>query len=169
MSINEYMILAIGAVVLLLIYYIVSREAYQGKQIRAIATAVEKLNHQLFALEQGIKQHHLELEDKNSDTMTLADLRYELEIAISEYSAPLNTQLDQMQDEFNNTREQLQQRVVYLEENIRNLSLPASVTGMDDERIITLFKQGVGVDTISKELRLSKPEVEFVLKINQLK
>ncbi len=169
MSINEYMILAIGAVVLLLIYYIVNREAYQGKQIRAIATAVEKLNHQMFTIDQEMKQNLKELQEKNSDTMTSADLRYELEVGISEYSAPLNIQINQIQDEFNTTREQLQQRILSLEENIRNLSLPASVTGMDDERIVTLFKKGIGIDTISKELRLSKPEVEFVLKINKLK
>ncbi len=169
MSINEYMILAIGAVVLLLIYYIVSREAYQGKQIRAIATAVEKLNHQMFSLEQEIKQNLEKLQEKNLDTMTSADLRYELEVGISAYSTPINTQINHLQDELNITKSQLQERIVYLEENLRNLSLPASVTGMDDERIITLFKQGIGVDTISKELRLSKPEVEFVLKINQLK
>ncbi len=169
MSINEYMILAIGGIVLLLIYYIVSREAYQAKQIRAIASAVENLNHQVFALEQEIKKQHLEVEEKSSDSMTLADLRYELEVGISEYTKPLSIQLAQIQDEHNITKEQLQQRIVYLEENMRNLSLPASVTGMDDERIIALFKQGVAIDTISKELRLSKPEVEFVLKINQLK
>ena len=47
--------------------------------------------------------------------------------------------------------------------------LPSSVHGNDDSKITSLFKQGVDVDTISKELHLSKAEVEFVLKINQLR
>ncbi|MEA3522079.1 MAG: hypothetical protein U9R50_03820 [Campylobacterota bacterium] len=169
MSLNEYLILAIGAIILLLIYYIVSREAHQARQIRAIATAVERINHQLFALEKDVKKSLSELQETNTDTMTSADLRYELEVGISEQSAPLISQITQIQNDYNANKEQLHKRIVYLEESVRNLSLPASVSGMDDDRIITLYKQGVDLDTISKELRLSKPEVEFVLKINQLK
>jgi methyl-accepting chemotaxis protein len=169
MSINEYLIIAVGAVVLLLIYYIVSRESHQAKQIRAIATAVEKLNHQFFTLEQSLKQQLSQLEDKHSDTMTSADLHYELEVGISEYAQPIVQQFSEIKEEFHSTQEQLKKRLGHLEENMRSLSLPTSVIGMDDERIITRFKQGADLETISKELRLSKPEVEFVLKINQLK
>ncbi|MEA1918210.1 MAG: hypothetical protein U9N52_00075 [Campylobacterota bacterium] len=169
MSINEYMILAMGAVVLSLIYYIFSRETHQAKQIRAIAIAVENLNHQFYALEQEFKQKILHLQEQDNDTITSADLRYELEVGISEYTKPLKDHLQQVQEEFQVAKEQLHKRIVHLEENVRTLSLPTSVTGMDDDRILTLYKQGIDIDTISKELRLSKPEVEFVLKINQLK
>jgi gas vesicle protein len=169
MSINEYLIVAVGAVVLLLIYYIVSRESQQAKQIRAIATAVEKLNHQFFRLEQGIKQQLSQLEERNSDTMTSADLQYELEVGVSEYTRPITHQFSEIKEELHTTQEQLKKRIAHIEENMRSLSLPTSVIGMVDERIITLYKKGVDLETISKELRLSKPEVEFVLKINQLK
>jgi len=40
---------------------------------------------------------------------------------------------------------------------------------MDDARIIALYQQGVDIAGISKELRLSKPEVEFVLKLNKIR
>jgi gas vesicle protein len=164
---NEYLIIAIGGVVLLLIYYIFTRELQQNRQIRAIATAIEQLNHQVYTLEQSLKERsELKVDD---DSLTAADLQYELEVGFSEYSKPIIKHQKELQDELTQIKEQLQQRITNLEENVRNLSLPASVTGMDDDRIITLYKQGVDLDTISKELRLSKPEVEFVLKINKLK
>ena len=47
--------------------------------------------------------------------------------------------------------------------------MPSSVHGNDDSKITSLFKQGIMIDTIAKELHLSKAEVEFVLKINQLR
>jgi len=168
-SINEYLILAIGAVVLILIYYIFSREAQQNRQIRVVASAIEQLNHQIFALEQNLKQQLAAIEADNKDILTPDDLRYELEVGVSEYSKPVQEQLSALQEDFNITKDQMQQRINSLEENIRSLSLPSSVTGLDDERITLLYKQGVDVDTISKELRLSKAEVEFVLKINELK
>ena len=169
MSINEYLVLAIGGIVLLLIYYIVSRDAQQTKQIRAIATAIEKINNQLFSLEKDFNQRLSIIEENSADTMSSADLNYELEVGISEYTAPLKEQLSKLVDDLTSTKEQLNRRILPLEENIKNLSLPSSVTGLDDERIIALYKQGIGIDAISKELRLSKAEVEFVLKINQLK
>jgi methyl-accepting chemotaxis protein len=169
MSLNEYLIIAVGAVILLLIYYIFSRDAHHSRQIRAIATAVESLNHQLFTLEQQFNENLKNLQSHSDEYINDADLRYELEVGISEQTKPLSESLQQIQSDFSQSRDQLQQRIIQLEENLRALSLPASVNGMDDERIITLYKQGVDLETISKELRLSKPEVEFVLKINQLK
>jgi len=169
MMLAEYLILALGGVVMLLIYYIFSRDSQQSRQIRAIATAVEKLNHQIYLFEQEMKRKIEALEGRDSEHINEADLRYELEVGISEFAQPLQREFQKLQEETQHLKEQLQQRVVHLEESVRNLSLPASVNGMDDARIIALYKQGVDLESISKELRLSKPEVEFVLKINQLK
>ena len=60
-------------------------------------------------------------------------------------------------------------RLSNLEGGIRQIAMPSSVHGNDDSKITSLFKQGIEIDAISKELHLSKAEVEFVLKINQLK
>jgi len=49
------------------------------------------------------------------------------------------------------------------------MSVPNSVNGNDNDKIISLFKQGISLDTISKELHISKPEVEFILKLNRMK
>ena len=59
-------------------------------------------------------------------------------------------------------------RITYTPSCFLNKYTIVSVGGYD-EKIISLFKQGVSLETISKELHLSKPEVEFVLKINQIK
>jgi hypothetical protein len=56
-----------------------------------------------------------------------------------------------------------------LESGVKQISIPSSIHGNDDEKIISLFKQGVAIDTIAKELHISKPEIEFVLKINKIK
>jgi orotate phosphoribosyltransferase-like protein len=52
---------------------------------------------------------------------------------------------------------------------VKQITIPSSIHGNDDEKIISLFQQGVSIETISKELHISKPEVEFVLKINKIK
>ncbi len=169
MMLYEYLLIGVGIVILVLIYYIFSRDSQQHRQIRAIATAVEHLNHQVYELQQRVNASLKEMEVKEGGFINDADLRYELEVGISEYTKPMQTELHKFQDELSHTTQQMQKRLMQIEESLRAFSLPASVNGMDDERIITLFKQGIDIETISKELRLSKPEVEFVLKINKLR
>lgn len=169
MSLESYLLLLLGAVVLMLIYYMASSDAQQSRQIRALAAAIEKLNHQYYLFEQESRKKIERLEEVQGDQIREADLRYELEVGMSELSRPLQHQMSVMHDELLQLRAQLLSRISHLEENVRTLSLPASVSGVDDAHIIRLYKQGGDLESIAKELRLSKPEVEFVLKIHQLK
>jgi hypothetical protein len=88
---------------------------------------------------------------------------------IHEFSLPIMESLGHIEGTFSAYKEKTENRLRYLEERIRNLSLPSSVSGLDDEKVIGRYNQGLEVDVIAKELRLSKAEVEFVLKINQLR
>lgn len=82
---------------------------------------------------------------------------------------PLSIGIKQMQENIAAIDAQVDSRVSSLENGVKQFSIPTSLHGNDDEKIISLFKQGVTLETISKELHISKPEVEFVLKINKIK
>jgi hypothetical protein len=88
---------------------------------------------------------------------------------MSQMSVPIMESLGHIEGTFSAYKEKTENRLRYLEERIRNLSLPSSISGLDDEKVISRYNQGLEVDAIAKELRLSKAEVEFVLKINQLR
>ncbi|MBN2895492.1 MAG: hypothetical protein JXK05_06325 [Campylobacterales bacterium] len=169
MSVESYLLLLLVGVVLLLIYSIVTNDTQQRRHIRAVAMAVEKLNHQHYLFEQECRRKLEQLEIAQNDQIREADLHYELEVGMSELSKPLQHQMAVLQEEMHQMRTQWSARIVHLEEGVRSLALPASVSGIDDAHIIRLYKQGVDVEGIAKDLRLSKPEVEFVLKIHQMK
>ena len=82
---------------------------------------------------------------------------------------PLSHGLKQLQENINAIEVEIDSRVSNLESGVKQISIPSSIHGNDDTKIIALFKQGVTLETISKELHISKPEVEFVLKINKIK
>ena len=82
---------------------------------------------------------------------------------------PLSIGVKRLEETLVNIDEQMNLRIASLENGVKQISIPTSVHGNDDEKIISLFKQGVSLDTISKELHISKAEVEFVLKINKIK
>ncbi len=164
----EYLLIIIALILLFVIYYIYSKDLQNTKQIRRIAMAVENLNKELYMLNKKLDRH---IQDTPllENAMLDEDIAYELEVSMKNMSKPMVTSIAQIREELQEHRDEIEHKVRNLEDGMRKLSLPASVSGMDDARIISLYQQGIDIASISKELRLSKPEVEFVLKINKIK
>ncbi len=166
----ELVVIGLAVLILGLIYYSVNKENEVNTKLRAIAHAVEELHREVYKLDKRLTQ---ELEIMTSLHETLPDTarisNATIDQNMSEISAPIMESLEHIEGTFTAYKEKTENRLRYLEERIRNLSLPTSISGMDDEKVISRYNQGMEVDMIAKELRLSKPEVEFVLKINQLR
>jgi type II secretory pathway component PulJ len=164
----EYLVIALGVLVLYVIYYVLSKDAQQQRQIRAIATAVEELNRHVYKMEKRLNERLLEAAGGGTDEEREA-LHREIEREMQHIAASLSESIMSMERGLGHFKTDVEKRLHHVEEGMRQLTMPASVTGMDDEKIISLYKQGIGLDAIAKELRLSKAEVEFVLKINKIR
>lgn len=166
----EIALIALAVMVVGLIYYVINKEADVSSQIRSIAKAVEDLHRELFMMDKRLKQE-LEIITSLQESVPREQhsLHAELGREVNEISVPILESLGQIEGSLSAYKEKTENRLRYLEERIRNLSLPTSISGLDDEKVISRYNQGVEVDAIAKELRLSKAEVEFVLKINQLR
>jgi len=164
----EYLIVAMAAIILYLLYYVFSKDAQYSKNIRSVASVVEELNRELFYMKKKLSQTQESITE-NSQRMNDEVIYQEIERSVYDMVQPLSLGLKQLQDNINAIEVEVNSRVSQLESGVKQISIPLSVHGNDDEKIISLFKQGVTLETISKELHISKPEVEFVLKINKLK
>ncbi|MGA9046056.1 hypothetical protein [Sulfuricurvum sp.] len=166
----EIALVALAVLVVGIIYYVVTKESEVSSQIRSIAKAVEDLHRELFMMDKRLKQE-LEIITSLQESVPVSQhsLHAELGREVNEISVPILESLGQIEGSLSAYKEKTENRLRYLEERIRNLSLPTSISGLDDEKVISRYNQGIEVDAIAKELRLSKAEVEFVLKINQLR
>lgn len=164
----EYVVVAMAAIILYLLYYVYSKDAYYSKNIRSVASVVEELNRELFYLKKNIGETQTSIKE-NSQRMNDSEIYEEIERSVYDMVQPLTVGLKQLQDNINAIDSEVGIRITQLESGVKQISIPTSIHGNDDEKIMSLFKQGVSVDTISKELHISKPEVEFVLKINKIK
>lgn len=166
----ELVVIALAVMILGLIYYSVTKDNEVSTKLRAIAHAVEDLHREVYKLDKRVTQE-LEivasLQESLPETARMTNEKVDQDM--SEMSVPIMDALQHIEETFAAYKEKTENRLRYLEERIRNLSLPTSISGMDDEKVISRYNQGMEVDLIAKELRLSKPEVEFVLKINQLR
>ena len=164
----EYVVVIMAAIILYLLYYVFSKDADYSKNIRSVASVVEELNRELFYLKKKLSETQQNIEE-NSQRMTDEVIYQEIERSVYDMVQPLSHGLKQMQQNINAIEVEIDSRVSNLESGVKQISIPSSIHGNDDEKIISLFKQGVALETISKELHISKPEVEFVLKINKIK
>ena len=163
----EYIVVIMAGIILYLLYYVFTKDSDYTKNIRSVASVVEELNRELFYLKKKLSETQENIKE-NSQRMTDEVIYQEIERTVYDMVAPLSQGLQQLQENINSLEAEIDTRVSHLESGVKQISIPSSVHGNDDEKIISLFKQSISLDTIAKELHLSKPEVEFVLKINKL-
>lgn len=164
----EYLVIAMAAMILYLIYYVFTKDAQYSKNIRSVATVAEELNREIFYLKKKLNETQLSL-TQNSSRMNDEEIYQEIERTVYDMVKPISLGLQRLEESVQRIDEHVDARISSLESGVKQISIPSSVHGNDDEKIISLYKQGIGLDTISKELHISKAEVEFVLKINKIK
>jgi uncharacterized protein YoxC len=164
----EYIVVAVAAIILYLLYYVYSKDVDYSKDIRSVATVVEELNRELFYLKKNLVDTQTSIKE-NSQRMNDEGIYEEIERSVYDMVHPLSQGLKQLQENISTIDSEINSRISNLESGVKQISIPSSVHGNDDEKILSLFKQGVSLETISKELHISQPEVEFVLKINKIK
>jgi len=165
----EYIIVGMAILILYLLYYVYMKDSLYSKNIRSVASVVEDLNKEIYYLKKKLDQTQKNIQSKASSRMSDDEIYQEIERSVYDMVHPLSVSLQQVQENLEAIDLQLESRISSIESGVKQIAVPSSVQGNDDEKIISLFKQGVSLDTISKELHLSKAEVEFVLKINKIK
>jgi len=164
----EYIVVAMAGIILYLLYYVYTKDAQYSKNIRSVASVVEELNRELFYLKKNLTETQGIIQE-NSQRMNDEEIYQEIERSVYDMVQPISMGLKQLQDNLNAIDVEMTNRISQLESGVKQISIPTSIHGNDDEKILSLFKQGVSLETISKELHISQPEVEFVLKINKIK
>ena len=164
---TEIILLAFGVIVIILAIYAFIRDSENSRQIRFLANTMDNFNKQLFALERKLEKLDLALKQSTqTDTSVVVEDKIEKELA--SMAEPIAFSLNEIQSSFSHFKTQIESRLEHVEDGVKSVSMPKSLTGMDDQKIISLYKQGMDEETIAKELALSKAEVEFALKISKM-
>ena len=164
----EYLVVAMAIMILYLIYYVFTKDSEYNKNIRSVATVAEELNREIFYLKKQLGDTQAGIK-KNTNRMSDDEIYQEVERTVYDMVKPISLSLKRLEESIQMIDEQVSSRISSLESGVKQISIPASIHGNDDEKIISLYKQGITLETISKELHISKAEVEFVLKINKIK
>ncbi len=164
----EIIVALLTMIILYLLYYVYEKESYYNKNLRSIASVVEELNRDIFQLQNKLSETTRKI-DYSKRNMSDEEIYQEIERTVYDMTKPLILTIQELKQTSLSNVTELEKRIAYLENGVKQINIPSSLHAKDDEKVISLYNQGVSIDTIAKELHLSKTEIEFILKINKIK
>ena len=177
MSADFYMIVGIALVSILGLAYLFIKDLENQRKLKSYEKSIEDLNKQLYNFQKKFdslkenNQSDMQNSSKSIDAKVnemRAELQNDLKNALSNIS-PLIDVLEGIQKSFQIHKNKIDLRMEQIEERVKSvLSISNILSSSDEERIVSMFKEGKAPEEIAKELRLTKGEVDFVLKVFNL-
>jgi|GEM_PF-127730 len=177
MSADFYMIVGIALVSILGLAYLFIKDLENQRKLKSYEKSIEDLNKQLYNFQKKFdslkenSQSDMQNSSKSIDAKVnemRAELQNDLKNALSNIS-PLIDVLEGIQKSFQIHKNKIDLRMEQIEERVKSvLSISNILSSSDEERIVSMFKDGKAPEEIAKELRLTKGEVDFVLKVFNL-
>jgi len=163
----ELILIAFGVILFIIMVYSYMRDSENSRQIRFLANTMDNFNKQLFTLERKMESLD-EAITKQGQPVETAQIEKKMEQEMASMAEPIAFSLNEIQSAFSHFKMQMESRIEHVEDGMKSISMPKSLTGLDDQKIISLYKQGMDEESIARELALSKGEVEFSLKISKM-
>lgn len=163
----ELILIAFGVILFVVMVYSYMRDGENSRQIHFLANTMDNFNKQLFALERKVEKLEIAIKDQ----VPPADgqkIEKKMEQELASMAEPIAFSLNEIQSAFAHFKTQVESRLEHVEDGMKSISMPKSLTGLDDQKIISLYKQGMDEEAIARELAVSKGEVEFALKISKM-
>ena len=168
MTTMEDMFIFIAPVVILvlLIVYQFIKESETNKKLRFYEDSIEDLNKRVFTLEKQLKQTDTDSEILDKDRIE--------KIVSAKLNQALNSVLHSLQgakESMDSFQSDINQRIDSPEDRIKEVSnIPnSSSSASDEKRVIALYKNGMMVDDIARELGIGIGQVDLMLKVHNLK
>jgi len=135
---------------LYLFYFMIQKEKENETKFLALEKSVDKLSQELYEIKKKLQKN-------NNDGIK------ELEEGIEK----LVDSIKVLEDNFVLKVKELEEKVDSVRKNVKKVEF-ANISGNDEQKIVSLYKNGYSIEEISKELRIPAGEVEFIIKMKEL-
>lgn len=138
-------------VVVFIFFYI--RDSEYQKRLFRYEKSLDDLNKELYKMHKFIKDNA----NKNTSVNNI------------DYEKIIKNELKNIHDLINKDRKYVDGKIAKIEEKVKASSvIPSGFGSSDDRKILSMFKDGWSIESIARELRISKSEVEFTLKLAEI-
>ncbi|MGX2983423.1 hypothetical protein [Helicobacter sp. 23-1045] len=149
---DEMLLINIGIIVLfvLIIVFFYIKDSDTQKRLLRVERALDELNKDIFKLQKTLK---------NGPKIDTTEIKLDFRKSLDDIYAIIEKD-----------REYVDSKFSIFEDRLKESFYPnASAGNVDERRIIALFKDGWSIENIARELMVTKSEVEFTLKLADIK
>ncbi|TSA85566.1 helix-turn-helix domain-containing protein [Helicobacter mehlei] len=164
----DVLIWIIGGVVVLvfacLIAYSYIKDKEFANKTKQLEKALDAINQEIYKIRKWIQESELQAEF-NASSMS-ASVKDAVNDNLNASLSNLYNHLQEIQDSIHKERDYLEEKIIVLENKFKELGhFTPSNDDIDEKKVIKMYKEGWSVDSIAKELRSSKGQIEFILKL----
>ncbi len=144
---------AVAVVALVFALFLSSRISQSKKRIQSLEESIDGLSSQIYQIQKELKSamsHQKFLESQDGVNENLNSFYH---------------QIKRISEIIQSDRNYFEEKIIRLESRIRDFGQVGMVNDIDEKRIISLYREGWSIDSIAKELRIGRGEVEFTLKL----
>lgn len=134
--------------------YFYIKDSEEQKRLARYEKSLDDINKELYKIQKFLKDNDININNINIDELK-KNIKNDFKKII-----------DDLYSIIEKDREYIDNKLSLLNDKIKEVNFfPTSSNGVDDRRIISMFKDGWSIEAIAKELRITKSEVEFTLKL----
>ncbi|MGX3010072.1 hypothetical protein ACWIUD_00710 [Helicobacter sp. 23-1044] len=150
---DEMLLINVGIIVLfvLIFAYFYIKDSDTQKRLLRVERALDELNKDIFKLQKTLK---------NGPKIDTAEIKLDFRKSLDDIYAIIEKDREYVDSKFSIFEDRLKENSFYPN---------ASAGNVDERRIIALFKDGWSIENIARELMVTKSEVEFTLKLADIK
>jgi hypothetical protein len=153
-DLNIIIFIGLSFFILFLFFYILKREKVIEQKFAAMELSLEELNKEVFLLKKELKN--------NNSIESIKKMEKIIEEMLSNIEF-----LEEKNKEFYSA---IEEELSKLHVEIKKSHLPnvTSINKHEEEKILSLYKNGYSVEEISRELRIPAGEIELILKFSNI-
>lgn len=160
--------IAVVLIIICLVLFIYIKDKESLRKNQQLEKAIDTLSKEVYKTRKWIQESETQAEFANSTLGT--NIKNEVKNNLNTNLSNLYTHIQTLQESIQKDRDYFEEKIISLENKIKEFGyFSTSDSDVDEKRIIAMFQDGWSVDSIAKELRIGRGEVEFILKLADIK
>lgn len=161
-----FCLVGVGFFVVCLFIYVVAKDRDTHKRLHRFEGAITSLAKEIYKTQKGVEK--FEQEGNKIDFLNALDggNHSEQGSSLQEKITSMNKKINELDKDIDMLKSHYDEKIISLENRLREYGHFTSGGGdIDEKKIIDMFQNGFSIDSIAKELRIGRGEVEFTLKL----
>lgn len=160
------MVVALAVVMLIVIIYLAIKEKESARKMAMIETGIDMLNQELFKINKELESLEKRLKEEQKQGNEI-DINL-LNSFVDEKISPLMEQMENFEDRISFLSDNLAQNLEAIQAKIKQITMPSEHVSSYDKQVLQLYSEGMDPESIAKQLRIGKGEVDLILRFSKL-